>query len=53
MEVKSLDPEKEVKWGCMEEPADWIGADISFEWSQQDGRKGKTSPGDVKIDNWN
>lgn len=91
MEVKNLDPKKEVKWRCVEGPADWIGTDISFEWSEQDGQviiifghrnwaeatesmahcsmkwavfllslrelvetgKGKPSPGDLKIDNWN
>jgi uncharacterized protein YndB with AHSA1/START domain len=91
MEVKKLDPKKEVKWRCVEGPADWIGTDINFEWSRQDGQviiifghrnwaettesmahcsmkwavfllslrdlvetgKGKPSPGDLKIDNWN
>jgi uncharacterized protein YndB with AHSA1/START domain len=91
MEVKKLDPKKEIKWRCVEGPADWIGTDINFEWSRQDGQviiifghrnwaeatesmahcsmkwavfllslrdlvetgKGKPSPGDLKIDNWN
>ena len=91
MEVKKLDPKKEVRWRCVEGPHEWIGTDITFEWSQQDDQviiifghrnwreaveftahcsmkwaifllslrdyietgKGKPSPHDLKIDNWN
>lgn len=91
MEVTELNPDKEVRWKCIEGPAEWIGTDITFELSQQDDQtilifghrnwreavefmahcsmkwavfllslreyvetgKGKPSPNDVKIDNWN
>jgi uncharacterized protein YndB with AHSA1/START domain len=91
MEVKKLDPKKEVRWRCVEGPDEWIGTDVTFEWSQQDDQviiifghrnwreaveftahcsmkwaifllslrdyietgKGKPSPHDLKIDNWN
>lgn len=91
MEVKKLDPAKEVCWRCVEGPDEWIGTDVTFEWSEQDGQiiiifghrnwkewieftahcsmkwavfllslreyvetgKGKPSPHDLKIDNWN
>lgn len=91
MEVKKLDPEKEVRWRCIEGPEEWIGTDITFEFSQQGDQiiiifghrnwreaieftahcsmkwavfllslrdyvergKGKPSPYDLKIDNWN
>jgi len=91
MEVKELHPETNVRWVCTEGPAEWIGTDISFDLSQQDGQtiiifghrnwqeevefkahcsmkwavfllslreyvetgKGKPSPHDLKIDNWN
>lgn len=91
MEVKKLDPAKEVRWRCVEGPDEWIGTDVTFEWSEQDGQiiiifghrnwkewveftahcsmkwaifllslreyvetgKGKPSPHDLKIDNWN
>src|SRR5436190_10874408 len=91
MEVKKLDPRKEVRWRCVEGPDEWIDTDITFELSQQDDQiiiifghrnwkeaveftahcsmkwavfllslrdyvetgKGKPSPHDLKIDNWN
>ena len=91
MEVKELDPQKIVKWQCVEGPAEWVGTDITFNLSEQDDQtiiifghnnwreafefnahcsmkwavfllslrdyvetgKGKPSPDDVKIDNWN
>jgi uncharacterized protein YndB with AHSA1/START domain len=90
-EVKALDPEKEVRWKCVDGPDEWIGTDITFELSQQgeqviiifghrnwreaieftahcsmkwavfllslrdyvENGKGKPSPHDLKIDNWN
>src|SRR5258705_13622118 len=36
VEVKALDPGKEVRWRCIEGPDEWIGTDISFQFSQQD-----------------
>jgi uncharacterized protein YndB with AHSA1/START domain len=91
MEVKDLQPEKNVRWVCTEGPKEWIGTDITFDLSQHDGQtiiifghrnwqeevdfkahcsmkwavfllslreyvetgKGKPSPHDLKIDNWN
>ncbi len=91
MEVQKLSPQKEVRWRCIDGPAEWIGTDVSFELSQQDDQtiiifghrnwrepvefmahcsmkwaifllslreyvetgKGKPSPHDLKIDNWN
>ncbi len=91
MQVKTLDPDKEVRWHCVEGPDEWIGTDVTFQWSQQDGQiiiifghrnwkewveftahcsmkwavfllslreyietgKGRPSPHDLKIDNWN
>jgi len=91
MEVQELNPEKYVRWRCVDGPAEWIGTDITFELSQQDDQiiiifghrnwreaieftahcsmkwavfllslreyvetgKGKPSPHDLKIDNWN
>jgi uncharacterized protein YndB with AHSA1/START domain len=91
MEVQQLNADKNVKWLCVEGPDDWIGTDITFDWSEQDGQtiiifghrnwreavefmahcsmkwavfllslreyvekgKGKPSPHDLKIDNWN
>jgi uncharacterized protein YndB with AHSA1/START domain len=91
MEVQELNPQKNVRWCCVEGPAEWIGTDITFELSQQDDQiiiifghrnwreaiefmahcsmkwavfllslreyvetgKGKPSPHDLKIDNWN
>jgi uncharacterized protein YndB with AHSA1/START domain len=91
MEVKELNPEKDVTWRCIDGPAEWIGTDITFQLSRQDNQtiilfghrnwreaveftyhcsmkwavfllslreyvetgKGKPSPYDLKIDNWN
>jgi len=91
MEVIELNPQKVVRWRCLEGPAEWIGTDITFQLSRQDGQaivlfghrnwreavestyhcsmkwatfllslrdyvetgKGKPSPHDLKIDNWN
>jgi uncharacterized protein YndB with AHSA1/START domain len=91
MEVQELNPEKDVRWRCVDGPAEWIGTDITFQLSQQDDQiiiifghrnwreaveftahcsmkwavfllslreyvetgKGKPSPHDLKIDNWN
>ena len=91
MEVKELNPKENVRWTCVDGPAEWIGTDITFEFSQQDDQtiiifghrnwreaveftahcsmkwavfllslreyvetgKGKPSPHDLKIDNWN
>ena len=91
MEVKEYNPQKDVRWRCVDGPAEWIGTDITFELSQQDDQtiiifghrnwrdaveftahcsmkwavfllslreyvetgKGKPSPHDLKIDNWN
>ena len=91
MEVKELNPQKNIRWRCEDGPAEWIGTDVTFELSQQDDQtiiifghrnwreavefmahcsmkwavfllslreyvetgKGKPSPHDLKIDNWN
>jgi uncharacterized protein YndB with AHSA1/START domain len=91
MEVQQLEPEKNVQWRCVDGPAEWIGTEVTFELSEQDGQiiiifghrnwreaveftahcsmkwavfllslreyvetgKGKPSPHDLKIDNWN
>ncbi|MEI9944566.1 MAG: SRPBCC domain-containing protein [Chitinophagaceae bacterium] len=91
MEVKELNPSKNIKWRCTDGPDEWIGTEITFELSQQDDQviiifghrkwkdaveftahcsmkwavfllslreyvetgKGKPSPRDLKIDNWN
>jgi uncharacterized protein YndB with AHSA1/START domain len=90
MEVRELAANR-VAWRCLEGPAEWIGTNISFDLSSQDGQtivlfahknwketvefmyhcsmkwaifmlslrelvetgKGKPSPDDIKIDNWN
>lgn len=92
MEVAQLNAPGEVRWRCVDGPAEWIGTDIHFQLNpQEDGQtivlfghrnwreeveftshcsmkwatfllslreyvetgKGKPSPYDVKIDNWN
>ena len=91
MEVKGLNPQKDVQWRCIDGPEEWIDTDITFQLSQQDEQtivifghrnwreaveftahcsmkwavfllslreyvetgKGKPSPHDLKIDNWN
>lgn len=90
MQVLSVEPEA-VRWRVAGGPEDWIGTEITFETSVQDGQtillfghrnwaaqtesmahcsmkwavfllslrdlvetgKGRPSPGDLKIDNWN
>jgi uncharacterized protein YndB with AHSA1/START domain len=91
MEVLQLNAGKNVQWRCIDGPDEWIGTDVTFELSEQDGQtimlfghrnwrepveftahcsmkwavfllsfreyvetgKGKPSPYDLKIDNWN
>jgi len=91
MEVQELNSGKNVRWRCVDGPAEWMGTDITFDLSQQDDQtivifghrnwrdaveltahcsmkwavflssrreyvetgKGKPSPHDLKIDNWN
>lgn len=38
MEVKELNPEKNVRWKCVDGPAEWIGTDVTFDLSQQDNQ---------------
>ncbi|MDD5268973.1 MAG: SRPBCC domain-containing protein [Methylococcales bacterium] len=38
MEVKKLDPQKEVRWRCVDGPDEWIGTDITFQLSEQDNQ---------------
>jgi uncharacterized protein YndB with AHSA1/START domain len=91
MQVQELNPQKNVRWRCVDGPAEWVGTEVTFEWSEQDDQtiiifghrnwreaiefmahcsmkwavfllslreyvekgKGKPSPHDLKIDNWN
>jgi uncharacterized protein YndB with AHSA1/START domain len=91
MEVQELNDQKDVRWLCIEGPAEWVGTNITFQLSVQDNQtivlfghrnwreavestahcsmkwatfllslrefvetgKGKPSPHDLKIDNWN
>ena len=91
MQVTELTPDKNVRWQCVDGPAEWVDTAITFDLSQQDDQiiiifghrnwrepiefmahcsmkwavfllslreyvetgKGKPSPRDVKIDNWN
>jgi uncharacterized protein YndB with AHSA1/START domain len=91
MQVQDLNPQKDVRWRCVDGPPEWIGTDVTFQLSQQDGQtivlfghrnwreaveftshcsmkwavfllslreyvetgKGRPSPHDLKIDNWN
>jgi uncharacterized protein YndB with AHSA1/START domain len=91
MQVLDLSPQNSVRWRCVDGPTEWIGTEITFDLSQQDGQiiiifghrkwreaiefmahcsmkwavfllslreyiqtgKGKPSPHDLKIDNWN
>src|SRR5436190_11185918 len=91
MQIKELSLQKNVRWQCVDGPAEWIGTAITFDLSQQDDQiiiifghrnwreaieftahcsmkwavfllslreyvetgKGKPSPHDLKIDNWN
>src|SRR5688500_8995710 len=36
MEVRELNAQKNVRWRCVEGPAEWVGTDITFELSEQD-----------------
>ncbi len=91
MQVQELHPHKNIRWHCVDGPAEWIGTEITFDLLQQDDQviiifshknwpeaiefmahcsmkwavfllslreyvetgKGKPSPNDLKIDNWN
>lgn len=91
MQVEKLDADVLVGWRCVDGPPEWIGTELTFDISEQDGqsivlfghrkwkeandfmahcsmkwavfllslreyvetRKGRPSPKDVKIDNWN
>lgn len=91
MEIQELEPQKNVRWRCVDGPPEWIGTDITFDLSVQNGQtiiifghrnwkeeiefmahcsmkwavfllslreyiekgKGKPSPHDLKIDDWN
>ena len=91
MEVQAPDAQNEVRWRCVDGPAEWVGTDITFQLLEQEGEtivyfghrnwreaveftshcsmkwatfllslreyvetgKGKPSPHDLKIDNWN
>jgi len=91
MKVEGLDAPGEVRWHCIDGPADWIGTDVTFQLSNAEDQtillfghrnwneasestahcsmkwatfllslreyletgKGKPSPDDLKIDNWN
>ncbi len=91
MEVQELKAPKSVRWRCVDGPPEWVGTDVTFQMSLEDGQttllfghrnwreaveftshcsmkwavfllsqreyvetgKGRPSPGDLKIDNWN
>lgn len=36
MEVQELDPDRAVRWRCLEGPAEWVGTGIGFELSRHD-----------------
>lgn len=38
MEVQELDDNKAVRWRCVEGPEEWLGTDITFRPSEQDGQ---------------
>ena len=38
MEVQELNEQKNVRWRCVEGPAEWIGTDITFQLSEQDSQ---------------
>lgn len=38
MEVLDLKSEKNVRWRCIEGPAEWVGTDITFDLSEQDNQ---------------
>lgn len=91
MEISELNKDRNVRWRCIDGPPEWVGTDLTFDLSEQDGQviiifghrnwkeeiefmahcstkwavfllslrdyvetgKGKPSPHDLKIDNWN
>jgi uncharacterized protein YndB with AHSA1/START domain len=38
MEVQELGENKEVRWRCVEGPAEWVGTEITFQLSEQDNQ---------------
>ncbi len=36
MEVQELNTAKDVRWRCIEVPAEWVGTDITFQLAQQE-----------------
>lgn len=38
MEVQQLEPQKNVRWRCVDGPPEWIGTDITFDLSVQNGQ---------------
>jgi len=38
MEVQELNDNKEVRWRCVEGPAEWVGTEITFQLSEQDNQ---------------
>ena len=38
MEVRAPDADADVRWRCVEGPPEWIGTDITYGLSEQDGR---------------
>jgi uncharacterized protein YndB with AHSA1/START domain len=38
MEVRELNPSKSVRWLCVAGPEEWVGTEISFDLSEQDGQ---------------
>jgi uncharacterized protein YndB with AHSA1/START domain len=38
MKVQELNNLKDVRWQCVEGPAEWVGTDITFQLSQQDNQ---------------
>lgn len=38
MEVRELNPSKSVRWLCVDGPEEWVGTEISFDLSEQDGQ---------------
>jgi len=38
MVVQELTENKEVRWRCVEGPEEWVGTDITFQLSEQDGQ---------------
>jgi uncharacterized protein YndB with AHSA1/START domain len=38
MQVQALTAPREARWRCVEGPPEWLGTDITFELSEQDGQ---------------